>query len=265
MRVGGPYVLTVTYVGGASAFEPYTNENVEVNLGVTTDVNVTVKNIAVEESVTVTASERRRVQHAADRRRDDRVARHDRRTLPEREQPPRELHAPHAAGQRFVVRGPGHPDEQHHGRRLLLQQLVRPRQRAGRPHRRRADLAAGRRADPGQRRAVRRAPGQLRRRRHQHRHPQRRQHVPRLDLPPVPRRQHGRHAGRQQRRQRRHVRVRQHRRLGVRSDLEEQGVLLLQRRGREADPAGHDVPRQQRRRDRRPAVRRACWRPTSTT
>ena len=55
MRVGGPYVLTVTYVGGASAFEPYTNENIEVNLGVTTDVNVTVKNIAVEETVTVTA------------------------------------------------------------------------------------------------------------------------------------------------------------------------------------------------------------------
>ena len=56
MRVGGPYVVTVTYVGGASAFEPYTNENVTVNLGVTTDVNVTVKNIAVEESVTVVAS-----------------------------------------------------------------------------------------------------------------------------------------------------------------------------------------------------------------
>jgi hypothetical protein len=55
MRVGGPYVVTVTYVGGASAFEPYTNENVAVNLGVTTDVNVTVKAIAVEESVTVTA------------------------------------------------------------------------------------------------------------------------------------------------------------------------------------------------------------------
>ena len=29
MRVGGPYVVTVTYVGGASAFEPYTNENVD--------------------------------------------------------------------------------------------------------------------------------------------------------------------------------------------------------------------------------------------
>ncbi len=56
MRVGGPYVLTVSYVGGGNAFEPYTNENVTVNLGVTTDVNVQVKNIAVEESVTVTAS-----------------------------------------------------------------------------------------------------------------------------------------------------------------------------------------------------------------
>ncbi len=56
MRVGGPYVLTVTYVGTGNAFEPYTNENVEVNLGVTTDVNVQVTSIAVEESVTVTAS-----------------------------------------------------------------------------------------------------------------------------------------------------------------------------------------------------------------
>ena len=56
MRVGGPYVLTVTYVGGASAFEPFTNENVTVNLGVTTDVNVQVTGIAVEESVTVTAT-----------------------------------------------------------------------------------------------------------------------------------------------------------------------------------------------------------------
>ena len=56
MRVGGPYVVTVAYVGGGNAFEPYTNENVEVNLGVTTDVNVQVKSIAVEESVTVTAT-----------------------------------------------------------------------------------------------------------------------------------------------------------------------------------------------------------------
>jgi hypothetical protein len=56
MRVGGPYVVTVAYVGGGNAFEPYTNENVTVNLGVTTDVNITVKDIAVEETVTVTAS-----------------------------------------------------------------------------------------------------------------------------------------------------------------------------------------------------------------
>ena len=56
MRVGGPYVVTVTYVGGAIGFEPYTREDVTVNLGVTTDVNVTVKDIAVEESVTVVAT-----------------------------------------------------------------------------------------------------------------------------------------------------------------------------------------------------------------
>ncbi len=56
MRVGGPYVVTVTYVGGASAFEPFTREDLTVNLGVTTDTNVQVRNIAVEESVTVTAS-----------------------------------------------------------------------------------------------------------------------------------------------------------------------------------------------------------------
>ncbi|HTU99597.1 MAG TPA: TonB-dependent receptor, partial [Luteitalea sp.] len=58
MRVGGPYVLTVTYVGGGggNAFEPYTLEDLIVNLGVTTDANVSVKNIAVEESVTVSAT-----------------------------------------------------------------------------------------------------------------------------------------------------------------------------------------------------------------
>ena len=65
--------------------------------------------------------------------------------------------------------------EQHDGRRLVLQQLVRPRRPARRPHRRRADLARGDRAGAGQRRAVRRAPGQLHRRRRQHRHPKRHQ------------------------------------------------------------------------------------------
>ncbi len=56
MRVGGPYVLTVTYVGTGTAFEPYTLEDITINLGVTTDMNVSVKGISVEESVTVTAS-----------------------------------------------------------------------------------------------------------------------------------------------------------------------------------------------------------------
>ena len=46
---------------------------------------------------------------------------------------------------------------------------------ARRPHRRRADLARGDRAGAGQRRAVRRAPGQLHRRRREHRHAQRHQ------------------------------------------------------------------------------------------
>ena len=61
---------------------------------------------------------------------------------------------------------------------VVLQQLVRPRRhhrRHRRPHRRRADLARSDRAGAGQRRAVRRAPGQLHRRRRQHRHPQRHQ------------------------------------------------------------------------------------------
>ena len=56
MRVGGPYVVTVAFTGtGAAAFAPQTQENVEVNLGVTTDVTFDVKNISVTETVTVTA------------------------------------------------------------------------------------------------------------------------------------------------------------------------------------------------------------------
>src|SRR5215210_5286166 len=40
MRVGGPYSVTVNFVGQGTAFEPKTIENVAVNLGVPTDVNV---------------------------------------------------------------------------------------------------------------------------------------------------------------------------------------------------------------------------------
>ena len=57
MRVGGPYSVTVAYSGtGSAAFAPETVENVEINLGVSTDLTVDVKPIAVTETVTVTAS-----------------------------------------------------------------------------------------------------------------------------------------------------------------------------------------------------------------
>jgi hypothetical protein len=55
MRVGGPYSVQVVYVGTGTAFEPKTVENLTVNLGLATDVTVTVRNIAVQENVTVTA------------------------------------------------------------------------------------------------------------------------------------------------------------------------------------------------------------------
>lgn len=56
MRVGGPYAVTVAYTGtGTAAFAPETVENLEINLGVATNLTVNVKNIAVTETVTVTA------------------------------------------------------------------------------------------------------------------------------------------------------------------------------------------------------------------
>ena len=56
MRVGGPYSVTAAFTGGgAAAFAPETQENVEVLLGVATDLTFNVKEIAVTETVTVTA------------------------------------------------------------------------------------------------------------------------------------------------------------------------------------------------------------------
>ena len=41
MRVGGPYIVTVAFTGtGAAAFAPETQENIEINLGVATDLDV---------------------------------------------------------------------------------------------------------------------------------------------------------------------------------------------------------------------------------
>ena len=57
MRVGGPYSVTAAFTGGgAAAFAPETQENIEVLLGVATDLVFDVKEIAVTETVTVTAT-----------------------------------------------------------------------------------------------------------------------------------------------------------------------------------------------------------------
>jgi hypothetical protein len=56
MRVGGPYSVTVAFVGVGTAFEPQTQENVSINLGVATDLTFAVRAIAVQETVTVSAT-----------------------------------------------------------------------------------------------------------------------------------------------------------------------------------------------------------------
>jgi len=57
VRVGGPYSVTVTFEGGAgTAFQPETQEDVIVNLGVSSDLTFNVRTIAVQETVTVTAT-----------------------------------------------------------------------------------------------------------------------------------------------------------------------------------------------------------------
>ena len=53
MRVGGPYTVSVNYVGVGTAFAPQVIENLAVNLGVATDVNVRVKTINITEKVIV--------------------------------------------------------------------------------------------------------------------------------------------------------------------------------------------------------------------
>ncbi len=57
MRVGGPYSVTVAYVGGSgTAFQPETKEDVSVTLGVSSDLVFAVRTIAVSETVTVSAT-----------------------------------------------------------------------------------------------------------------------------------------------------------------------------------------------------------------
>jgi len=57
MRVGGPYSVTVTYSGTAgTAFEPQTQEDVQVTLGVASDLVFNVRSVQVQETVTVSAT-----------------------------------------------------------------------------------------------------------------------------------------------------------------------------------------------------------------
>ncbi len=57
MRVGGPYTVQVVFTGtGTAAFPPQVREGVIVNLGLTTDVDVTVQAITVAEEVTVSGT-----------------------------------------------------------------------------------------------------------------------------------------------------------------------------------------------------------------
>jgi hypothetical protein len=56
MRLGGPYAVTVAYGGTGNAFEPQTQEDVTINLGVGTDLVFRVRAISIQESVTVTAA-----------------------------------------------------------------------------------------------------------------------------------------------------------------------------------------------------------------
>ena len=57
VRVGGPYSVTVAPAAGASGFEPQTQDGVEVNLGVATDLDFIVRSIAVEVTVAAQASD----------------------------------------------------------------------------------------------------------------------------------------------------------------------------------------------------------------
>ena len=182
----GPTRVTATLSG----FQPQTVKDVVVNLGVEADLVLTLGQAALTEEVTVTA-QTSEVFSAARTGAATTVNREALQTLPTVRDRINDFArlspAVHGRCVRRLVRRPGQPAQQHHDRRLVLQQLVRPRRAARRPHRRDAHLLGRHRGDPGQRRALRRPPGQLRGRRRQHDHPQRRQPVPRLGLLLVPR------------------------------------------------------------------------------
>ena len=105
MRVGGPYTVTSSLQG----FQPAVTKDVFVNLGVTSDLTLTLRTLAVTEEVTVVAQSDAGVQFGAHGRGDGRSrARRWRRCR--RFEPPRIVHRADAPGRRQrVVRGSGQP------------------------------------------------------------------------------------------------------------------------------------------------------------
>ncbi|HJR61619.1 MAG TPA: carboxypeptidase regulatory-like domain-containing protein [Vicinamibacterales bacterium] len=57
MRIGGPYSVTVAPASGAAGFEPQTQDDIVVTLGVSTDLDFIVRSIAVEVTVTGQSSD----------------------------------------------------------------------------------------------------------------------------------------------------------------------------------------------------------------
>ncbi len=150
MRVGGPYKATAELTG----FGTQTKDALSVNARDVDRHRVHAERRRGHRAGHGEGHQRRDVRLAAHGRRD---RRHPRRAgaAADGVRPHQRHHPPDAAVQRQrVVRRRRQPHEQHHGRRVVLQQLVRSPGSAGRAHRRRADLARGHRADPGERRAV---------------------------------------------------------------------------------------------------------------
>ncbi len=145
MRIGGPYTVSAVLQG----FQTAEQREVMLSLGVTQDMTFTLGPAQVSESLVVTA-ESSPIFSSARTGAATAITRDELGDAADGLGPHQRPDAPDAAVWRHrELRGPGQPDEQHHGGRLVLQQLVRTRRPAGRPHQRRADLARGDRADPG--------------------------------------------------------------------------------------------------------------------
>ena len=127
MRVGGPYKVTGSLTGFTSAAK----DNVTLSLGVTQDLEFTLKVAAIAETVTVIGESSpvfssTRTGAATAVSRDELAALP---TISGRINDFSRLSPQYSGSGTFA--GPGQPGEQHHSRRLVLQRLVRPRTTPG--------------------------------------------------------------------------------------------------------------------------------------